>query len=206
MALNMLGMPAITQFDETNNSARLCKQFFPILRDRVLRDHHWSFAAASVKLQALADAQPFDPQYRYVCTLPGDLIRITALYPEMPYRKAAGRIFVPELPATLIYTRRVDDSTVFDETFCQALQYQLAAEIGMSNTRDPQLINYYRSEYERILAIARSIDSSENRYAYQPGTKQSNWIAARYESVNDPVARQCGTPLNWVQGNAGKQV
>lgn len=205
MALNMLGMPSITSFEETNNSAKLCKQYFPILRDRVLRDHHWSFAAAAVTLQAVADEVPFDPAYVYSCALPGDLIRITRVEPEQPFRKAGNRIYIDTLPATLIYTRRVDDPTLFDDTFCEALQYCLAAEIGMINTRDPQLINFYRSEYERKLAIARSIDSSENRFAYQPSPRRSNFIAARYQSVTTPVAGQTGTPLKWVEGTEGKQ-
>ncbi len=205
MALNMLGMPSITSFEEENNSAGLCKQFFPILRDRTLRDHHWSFAATAVKLQAAADEIPFDPAYTYCCPMPGDLIRITGIQPDQPYRKAGNRIFIDNLPATLIYTRRVDDPTLFDETFCEALQYQLAAEIGMTNTRDPQLINFYRSEYERKLAVARSIDSGENRFAYQPSPRQSNFIAARYQSVTTPVAGQTGTPLKWVEGTEGKQ-
>ena len=206
MALNMLGMPAITSFDEENNSAKLCKQFFPILRDRVLRDHHWSFASTAISLQSLADQAPFDPQYSYICPLPGDLIRITALEPDIPYRKVGNAIFVATLPATLIYTRRVEDATIYDETFAEALQYKLAGEIGMSSTRDSQLINFYRSEYERYLALARSIDSAENRHAYQPSARRSNWIAARYQSVTTPVAGQTGTPLKWVEGNAGKQV
>lgn len=203
LALNMLGIPQITSFDEENNSAKLCKNFFPISRDRVLRDHTWSFAAASTPLQAIANAIPFDPEFLYVCSLPPDLIRINEVFPDAPYRIFGNRIFVPFLPLTLVYTRRVEDSALFDETFAEALQYKLAVEIGMANTRDPQLINFYSSEYERRIALARSIDSRENRHSYQPASQRSSWIASRLA----PVVDSCPAgKLNWVEGNAGKQV
>ena len=201
LALNMLGIPQILNFDEANDNAKLCKRFFPVVRDRVLRDHPWSFAAASCKLSELADTAPFDPRFSFVCPLPGDLLRVNEIHPGAPYRIAGRNIFVTELPATLVYTRKVEDSSLFDETFAEALQYALAAEIGMANTRDPHLIALYRQEYERRLAIARSIDSQENHGAYALPPRRSHWIAARSAALPCLPAGK----LNWVEGNAGKQ-
>lgn len=202
LALNMLGIPTITSFDDQNNNAKLCKRFFPVIRDRVLRDHSWSFAATGTTLQQLT-TPPFDPDYQYACALPGDLIRIIGVTPEQPYRKAGRSIFVNELPATLFYVRCVEDSDLFDETFCEALQYALAAEIAGSSTQDLQKVNYYRTEYQRILSLARSIDSQENRYANQLSPRRSNFIAARSA---DTVSQIRPGKINWVEGNAGKQV
>ena len=200
MALGMLGMPSIVSFSDENNNAQLCGRFFPALRDRVLRDHTWSFAHASCMLQAL-DEEGFDPAFPRVCAIPADLIRIVGIVPDMPFRRQGKRVHVPELPARLIYIRRVEDPTQFDEAFTEALQYLLAAEIGMAHTRDMQLCNNYRQEYERILAVACSIDSQENAAAYQPLPRRSHWLASRGSGVRDDYSRPC----KWTEGTEGKQ-
>jgi hypothetical protein len=178
LALMMVGIPAITSFDDSNNNARLCKEFFPVLRDRVLRDHTWSFAVASCDLQQL-DERCIDRDFQFVCALPGDAIRVINLDDDSPYRRIGNRILVRKLPARVMYIKRVEDSNLFDETFVEALQYLIAAEIGMANTRDAQLINLFTQKYQLALATARSIDSQENRFAYQNNPQRSSWLAAR---------------------------
>jgi len=201
MALAMLGIPNITSFDEGNNNAKLCKAFFPAIRDRVLRDHTWSFATKFYELQTLRDASP-DPQFPYAAALPADLIRIVRLADGAAYRRAGKQIFVRNIPAKLIYIARIEDPELFDETFCEALQYAIAAEIGMANTRDAQLINLFRQEYATRLAIARSIDSAENQHVYQ-SARRSDWLAARRgASIRHP---RCIGKTEWVEGTEGKQ-
>jgi hypothetical protein len=205
LSLNMLGINNITSFDDTNNNAQLCKTFFPVCRDRVLRDHAWSFAAAKTNLSALQGVESIDPDLPFVCSLPGDCIAVRDVIGDIPYRTWGRKIMVQSLPASVIYTARIEDTSLFDATFCEALQYILAAELGMSNTRNSGLIQLFRQEYERKLAIARSIDSSENRYAYQNHRRHSNWLDSRGAGSCD--ARSCtGAPVKFVEGTAGKQV
>lgn len=192
----MLGMPAITGFDEVNNNAKLCKQFFPVLRDRVLRDHLWSFAQTSIDLQR-TDEKSMDPRYPYVCSLPLDLIRIVEVVGGHPYRRNGKRILLNRFPASLIYVRSVENPEEFDVTFTEALQYLLAAEIGSANTLNAHLINMYRQEYEKRLAIARSIDSAENYHTLQGRGRTSTYLAAR--SCSGEVCPGVGTPVNWVK-------
>ena len=198
LALMLVGIPAITSFQDENNNAKLCKTFFPVLRDRVLRDHTWSFATAFHELQRL-DERSLDPKYDVVCPLPGDVIRVIELVENRPYRRIENKILVQELPATLVYTRRIEDPGLFDETFVEALQYLLAAEIGMSNTRDTQLIAMFRQEYDKRLALARSIDSQENRHAMQNAPKRSRWIYGRGQGAENY------RPVKWTTGTEGKQ-
>ena len=198
LALMMVGITPITSFHDENNNAKLCRTFFPVLRDRVLRDHTWSFARAGYDLQSL-DEKSIDPDFPCVCAMPGDVIRVIEITGNMPYLRVGSRILVKELPATLYYIRRVEDPALFDETFVEALQYLLAAEIGMSNTRDAQLINMYRQEYEKRLALARSIDSQENRHAMQNRNKRSSWIRSRADGSDRY------RPVTWTQGTEGKQ-
>ena len=198
LALMMLGIPPITSFNDENNNAKLCRNFFPVLRDRVLRDHPWSFATAFHELQKL-DERSGDPEFSDVCALPGDLIRVVELVGNSPYRRIENKILVRKLPATLVYTRRIEDPGSFDETFVEALQYLLAAEIGMSNTRDTRMIAMFRQEYDRRLALARSIDSQENRHSLQTRPQRSSWIRSRGQG-----AESC-RPVKWTVGTEGKQ-
>ena len=200
LALMMVGIPAISSFEDINNNAKLCKSFFPVLRDRVLRDHTWSFAAAAADLQRLQETS-FDHKYPFVCALPGDVIRVVNLEGDAPYRRAGNKILVQSLPARVIYIRRIEDPNLFDETFVEALQYLIASEIGMANTRDAQLIQLFRQKYEHSLMIARSIDSQENRFAYQKPAAHSNWLAARGEAITSAAAG-----VQWTEGTCGKQV
>lgn len=200
LALMMVGIPPITSFEDDNNNAKLCKNYFPVLRDRVLRDHSWSFATAAENLQRLQEIS-IDDEYEYCCALPGDVIRVIALSDDSPYRRIGNKILIKNYPAKVLYVKRVEDPNLFDETFIEALQYLIASEIGLANTRNVQLIHMFRERYEKSLATARSIDSQENRFAMQNRIRESSYIAARGYTGSGKV-----TGVNFVEGNAGKQV
>ena len=201
MALMAAGIPPITSFEETNDNAKLCKTFYPVLRDRVLRDHNWSFATAYFDVQQSAEESP-DPEYPVVCILPGDLIRVLNLLDNSPYRRIGNRLLVTHFPVTLVYIKKVEDPNLFDPAFTEALQNLISSEIVLSASRDIQQSQYFRNEYERKLAIARSIDSQENSHINQIHRTGSTFIAARSGYV--PLHRS--GKVNFVKGTAGKQV
>lgn len=179
LALMMVGIPAITSFEETNNNAKLCKNYYPVLRDRVLRDHSWSFAIKGYELQKLNE-KSVDEKFPVVCALPGDAIRVVNLADDSPFRRMGNKILIKNYPNRVLYVSRVEDPNLFDEIFIEALQYLIAAEIGMANTRNASLINLYHQKYQQALATARSIDSQENRFAYQNNPRRGTWISSRY--------------------------
>lgn len=201
MALMAAGIPAITSFEENNNSAKLCKTFFPVLRDRVLRDHTWSFAITYMELQQAAEESP-DPHYPVVCYLPGDHIRTLKLLDNSPYSSVGAKILVSSFPATLVYIRRVEDSELFDPAFAEALQNLISAKVALSASRDVNMANFFEQEYVRSLAIARSIDSQENQHAVQNASRLSSFAAARRGA---DISRPGGSVVFLSQGNAGKQ-
>ena len=200
MALMAAGIPAITSLEDNNNNAKLCKTFYPILRDRVLRDHLWSFATAFAALQQTAEDSP-DPEYPVICLLPGDIIRVIKLADDSPYCRYGKRILVKKYPATLVYIKKVEDPNLFDAAFVEALQNLISAEVVLSASRDIQMAQYFKNEYERKLAVARSIDSAENLHAHQTAAAHSSFIAARYGAAGQ---KKVGT-IQFVKGNAGKQ-
>lgn len=199
MALRALGIRPITSFDDNSNQAQDCKSLFPVLRDRVLRDHLWSFATTGYDLSALTE-ESFDPEFSHTCALPTDFIRLVRLTDDQDYRMLGKNILVRSLPAKLIYIRRVNDPNNFDPTFTEALQYLLMAEMAMQNTRDVNLVNLYRVEYEKRLSTARSIDSQENVVSFQRRRNRSSYIQSR---------RSGGTsehvPVRFTEGDSGAQ-
>lgn len=202
LALNMLGMPSVVDLDDDSNSSRLCQRFYPVCRDRVLRDHLWSFAAAAVELQALDEYSPI-PALPYVCNLPGDLLRVDKVLSGQPYRIFNNKILLQSLPDTLLYVRKVENPEEFDVTFVEALQFALAAELAMVATADLNRVNYCRQEYQQRLAAARSIDSAENLHAFQLPPNKSNWLDSRMGGAgNDGVI---GAPIKYVKPELGLQ-
>ena len=199
LALMAAGIPPITSFEDSNNNAKLCKSFYKILRDRVLRDHVWSFATEYHVLQKSAERSP-NPEYEYVCHIPGDVIRIIRLADDTPYIRMGDKILTNQYPATLVYVKRVEDPNLYDELFVDALQNLLASEIVISVSRDIQMAQFFRNEYERKLATARSIDSAENVYAHQPVSGCGSFIASRLGYSGGKRGK-----MTFVQGNAGMQ-
>ena len=193
LALGMLGMPRITSFDENNNNAKLCRDFFTIIRDRVLREHVWSFAIRTADLSKLAETSPF-ADYPLVYALPNDVVRIFGLADNSDYMLAGKKLYTSTSAPQLVYIAAVEDPEEFDSSFISCLQYLLAAEIGAANTRDANLINYYHQQYQAQLAQAKAIDSQENFEAFQFQKGRNTFLEARKGSSGRfaPVTRTAG--------------
>jgi len=58
-ALIKLGAETITTFEDDNKRARLCKNQYPLMRDKLLRSHPWNFNTKRVELGLLAAAPEF---------------------------------------------------------------------------------------------------------------------------------------------------
>jgi hypothetical protein len=202
LALNMLGMPAICELNEQSEQANLCRRFFPVCCQRVLRDHFWSFAAKTSKLQVLNEKSPLR-EWRYVCAVPADCLRIIGLAGDQPYRRFGKNILVNN-PVDVIYVSNIDDPELFDVTFVEALQFLLASDLCMASTQNAQLSNFYRSEYQERLATARSIDSAENISAYERTIqRESTYLDSR--SIGTNYAPGTGSPVVFVKGTEGIQ-
>ena len=199
LSLMAAGMAPITELGENSNSGRLCKIFYPVVRDRVLRDHIWSFAQFYCVLSQNNEESP-DRDFPVICNLPGDLVRIVKVNEGDTYKRVSDRIMLKTLPATLLYIRKVEDPNLFDAAFTDALQQLLAAEISLASSRDIQQAQYFRNQYQEKLAIARSIDSQENVYFSEKKKKYSSFIEARGHHSSRSNGR-----ITFVEGDSGRQ-
>lgn len=199
LALGMLGMPRITSFEETNNNAKLCRDFFPILRDRILRDHFWSFAVSVTPLAAIDDVSPF-PDFPAIYALPADTLRVISLADDSDYVLFSNQLYTAAENPSLVYVRKVEDPEEFDSSFSACLQYLLAAEIGAANTRDRSLIDYYLAQYNHLLTQAKANDSQENVFANQPPPRRNTFLASR----SGKFTSSRFAPVKKTKGTAGR--
>ncbi len=65
-ALDKLGHGPIVSLEDGNKSANLCLRNWPLVRDRVLRDHPWNFAVKRATLAASIDV----PAWGFTTTFP----------------------------------------------------------------------------------------------------------------------------------------
>ena len=177
-ALVSMGMQPITSLEINDNSAIRCRIAFPICRDRMLREHNWSFAIRSVKLQQLATYSP-QCDYPVVAALPAGCIKVIRLQSRNPYLLRGGNILLHSLPETLDYVAAVENAELFDPAFADALASLIASVLALYSTRDAGILQYHQNEYRRKIAIARSVDSIENIHDAQSGKFRSKFIEAR---------------------------
>ena len=181
VALGYLNVPGITSFDDTSAQAVLCRTGYPLLRDRLLAEHSWSFACKSLTLSQVT-AEVYDSRYPYACALPVDLIHILQVDPDVFFVRHGRTIYLHEFdaetPPVLRYVARIEDSSLFDPGFAAALTYLLASELGMAMTHDTQLVSYWRNLYAQELQNAKSADSIENECDYQSRKLPGSWIFA----------------------------
>lgn len=164
LALYELGQEGITNFDDGTKRSILCKFFYPIIRDAVLRAYPWNFA---IEYQTLAQevAAPLYG-YTYSYALPTDPYCLRALDMEETENDATFKIkgrhlYTDEGTVKLRYIARITNSGLYDSLFREALIARLAATLAYSVTRDKVLAQAQWALYEAKLREARTMDGME---------------------------------------------
>lgn len=168
-ALNSLGQESISSIDEQNDRARKCKQFYDSSRESLLRIHDWGFSQTDVLLVKLPTENYLNK--RYVFLYPTDCLFLKKIYsatnPETEIKYSVGYlngqkvIVTDELEPTCSYTKNVEDTSLFDRLFKDALSYLLASKMAMALTGDTTLLNISLKQYEVALANATITNKDE---------------------------------------------
>ena len=165
LALRKVGAQTIMALDEASENARLCRQFYPRVRDTVLRLYPWNCATRRAKLTALSEAPAFGWARQY--PLPVDCLFVQRMeYQDIPF-KIEGRVLLTDwAEANIIYTARLEDVSQYDNLLVQAIYTMLAAEISTSLRQDAKMYQGLMDELMmRVLPLARSINSQEQSMA-----------------------------------------
>lgn len=167
----------LAEADEPGAAGSLCRLFLPQVLDLTLDYAPWSFALARTKLGPNG-LRPAGGRYPYVFTLPEDLIRpvrLGAEEPGHPFVIEGARLLAPLPEADLLYVRRVEDPAGWTAPFTRAVVLGLAAELCPALLNDISRQEFYRQEYQAVLAYAAAADLKRQKFMPRPG----EWLDSR---------------------------
>jgi hypothetical protein len=154
-ALSLLRANVISSFDDGSNEADICETHYNDFAEDILTRYPWSFATKKAQLNRDATA-PVN-EYRYAYIIPGECLRLWAVFASDEVGAKPVRDFDIQ---TIDGGRRVlcdyeqlwADYTVYtDEAnwpayFKQFAVHAFAALIAMPVTDKPDLASYYKGE------------------------------------------------------------
>jgi hypothetical protein len=168
----------ILSLDDDSTEARLCKDLYPRIRDRLLRAHPWNFAIERRQLGLLSA----EPLYGYAnqFQLPLDCLRIleTDLCADEDWVLEGDKILCNKTELNVKMLVLITDAEKFDTMFVEVLAYMLAAELAYPLTQGTSLAEAMERKAEKILMEARSFDAQES--GSSPVVDATSWLYSRY--------------------------
>lgn len=183
-ALTKLGAARIIALDDDSQASNTLDSMFDTVRDAELRASLWHFSKARAVLPRLAQAPSFG--YSSQFQLPADYLRLIQVGDRITHRNPTvdgwysiegGRVLVDHPgPLNIRYVKRIEDPTLFDALFVEALACRLAAEACETLTQSNTKKQAAWAEYEQALALARRANAIE-----RPALAMSDdtWLESR---------------------------
>lgn len=168
MALAILGQAEISSLTEENQRANLCKQYYDIVRQQLLRAHDWTFAKSRDKLLLIREDDNAIG-FQYVYEKPAFCLFVTRIFNDALHRSLCDHEFKMEFDSllrkevirTLLedacveYVRDVTDTSIFDSLFVEAFSSLLAYKIAHSLTGSTEITQLAYQQYQMALDNAR---------------------------------------------------
>ena len=177
VALLRLGVKAtIKALTDQVEEAEVCSALFKPTRDKVLYDWEWGFATREKSLARYTGNPSSERLYAYA--LPTDFIRArylsTGSIPRLSASRPSFKIVAAEGgqtralscdvdPASLVYTARIEDPTMWSPAFDDCFAWRLAAELAMPMSVKPELFQAMSKFYIGSLAVASAADLRERQ-------------------------------------------
>lgn len=157
-ALLLVGDNPITSFDDEGAGATVAKAIYRETYRMVLSEHQWTFAFKEQELNRKT-AQPDDrTNFKYAFQIPGEVIRIYAVFPHSSYTIVGALIYSNETSLLARYIYQVAETSLPPHV-TKAVEYKLAAEFALPVTESKTKAEYYEQKYRDQLSMARTIDS-----------------------------------------------
>ena len=172
MALAILGQVDLSSLTEENQRAQLCRQYYDIVRQQLLRAHDWSFAKATDKLLLIRKDDNKGKEW-FVYNKPAGCLFIVKVfnnnrlqkpgefYLEYDSVKKNEVIRTDVEDAYVEYTKDIEDTSIYDSQFIEAFSAALAAKIAMSLTGSTTLYQMAIQTYQYALDNARYTNKVE---------------------------------------------
>lgn len=178
----------IASFTERSKEAEQCQVFYAAMRNLVLQAFPWPFAESFI---ALADLGSPAPGWAYRYRYPADCLQVRNIVQpgwrralsadqQIPFKigyDAGGRVIHTDQPeAVCRFTFKVEDSTLFDEQFADALAWRLAMELALPISSKPDLQQFAAQQYQIALTLAEGSAFEESQDDPEP---ESEFITVR---------------------------
>jgi hypothetical protein len=187
-ALSQLGHGRIMDIDEASPVAEAIRSVWDLTRDATLRRREWNFASIRKVLVRLSTAPLFDWTFAY--QLPSDYIRAVTLNGEAAGTSQAtwdieGDVLLSNSEkAELVYIRRVEQVSAWDDGFQKAFATALSAAAAPSITQSMGLADRMEGKAEQAIVKAGGANLAEDRPRCILAHQDSEWMKARHGKGN----------------------
>lgn len=164
-ALQGLKADRIMAGSDDSESADLCNQAWPSVRDAVLRSHPWNCAMRLAQLQQSATAPAWKWDYAY--PLPTDCLRVVEVVGADEEAIEVWEVVGTEIlcneaaPVYISYIWRETDPTKYDALLCRVLEAALAAELAYPLTASVTARQAAQAMYDERMREARGVDARQ---------------------------------------------
>lgn len=199
LALDAVGTRSdVSHPDEESREAEICRLWFAPVRDLVLRAAPWNSAKAFARLAVLAERNdtlawvPTDPEpgFRFAYAAPSDIIapRYLSTFERFTYGVYQGvrSISAQAEQSILVYTRREENISLWDDQLAMAITHALAAHIAMPLHAKAARARQAQEEANSLITNARVNDANANINEFDT---IPDWLAARGYAGNAPNTR-----------------
>lgn len=159
-ALIRLGAEPVTAFTDGTKGIKACNQRFEECKRTLLRRHPWNFA---IKRFLIDDPDVEAPVfgYAYSFSLPADFLRVVEVCENNDYTIEGRKLLTNDAVGYLRYIWDVDNPTMYDSTFAEALTAYLAWDICYYLTQSNELKQVLWEEFKEVFKKAKTPDAQE---------------------------------------------
>lgn len=161
VAISALGGTRIQSFGDDSNEARLCKVYFPFLRDALLADHKWNFAMTRVYKQAnLTESPKFGWNYAY--QLPDNCLRVLDVEDEdTQWVVEQDQLLYDFTEVSYRYLFRQSDVSKWSAGFALAMAKGLEALFAVPLTGRGERQQQAWTDFKQVYQLAKGVDGQE---------------------------------------------
>ena len=164
-ALTKCGAATIASFTEGSHESNVCSTMYETTKKGLLYYTFWNFAIIKQAMNRLNET-PTDKNFLYAHSLPGDIIRIKAVFDDNgyfleDYRVEGQKIYSNTETLYLEYVQDMDEQ-YFPVFFIEALISKIAYEINEAITGIGSLNDRLLNDFNIKLRAARIADGQEN--------------------------------------------
>lgn len=194
LALSSVGSDSLISLpEEESPEAEQCRLWYPFVRDAVFRAARWSACKEAARLALLQERDDAEdwvstdplPGWTYAYGAPSDMICPRYISDYAPFTtkvvNEAWSIHTDKQSPILVYTKRVDEISVWDSELFMAIAYGLGSHICMPLNAKPERARLNIAKANEIIVQARV--SSANEAAFQLETSPSGIQARGYSQI-----------------------